>query len=225
MTLPNMVTLANLACGCMAVVYATGKGDGATVFALVAAAAVFDFGDGLVARLTGQYSEVGKQLDSLADMVSFGVAPSAALFAAWQAASTGGESALLPAATVFVVALCAALRLARFNVDDEQKEEFTGLPTPAAALGVTALLAGWPQGAPHWAVGVMAGAAATLMVCPLRMFSLKFKGFGWKGNEVRYTFLATAAVTVSALGVRGVAASVGLYVVLSAGLWCRNRKK
>jgi CDP-diacylglycerol--serine O-phosphatidyltransferase len=224
-TLPNLVTLCNLACGCAAVVFALSRGGRLdVVFWLVAAAAVFDFADGMVARLTRQYSEVGKQLDSLADVVSFGVAPSMALFAAWGRTSgslpdalSGALSGSLPDALgwgVFAVALFSALRLAKFNVDETQREEFTGLPTPACALAITALAAVWGEPS-RWVILVSVAVASWLLVSPIRMFSLKFKTPGWRGNQLRYTFLALSAVLIAVLGVGGVAASVGLYVAMS----------
>lgn len=227
-TLPNLVTLCNLACGCAAVQYAFHWNPNAA-FWFIAAAAVFDFLDGAVARLTGQYSEVGKQLDSLADVVSFGVAPSAVLFALFQADNYLWDNWIYEWSvpyTVFAVALFSALRLAKFNVDETQSEEFTGLPTPAAALAIAALArtVAWdtefqhiaPTGMPNELLIVLAAVASYLLVSPLRMFSLKFKSFGWRGNELRYMFLAASAVLVATLGVGGVAAAVGLYIAMSA---------
>ncbi|MDR2882265.1 MAG: CDP-diacylglycerol--serine O-phosphatidyltransferase [Alistipes sp.] len=212
LTLPNVVTLANLACGCVALVFAL-RGSFVEVFALVAAAAVFDFADGAVARLTGRYSEIGRQLDSLADVVSFGVAPSAALFAAWERAS----GAVVPGAAgwaVFAVAMFSALRLARFNVDDTRHTEFTGLPTPAAGLAIVSLTAVWGA-PPQWAVLAVAAAVSALLVCPLRMFSLKFSSFAWRENRLRYVLIAASAGLVLWLGTGGVATAVALYVVLN----------
>lgn len=226
-TLPNLVTLANLACGCAAVVFAFSWGwprSVATFFWLVAAAAVFDFADGMVARLTGQYSEIGKQLDSLADMVSFGVAPSVALFSMYLASTPLWKGA--PAGIyeilgygVFAVALFSALRLAKFNVDDDQKEEFTGLPTPAAALAIVSLHRTAFEGAGIFmrseVILVLAVVVSWLLVSPVRMFSLKFKGFGWRSNQLQYTFLALSAVLIAMLGIGGVAACIGLYIAMS----------
>lgn len=222
-TLPNMITLANLACGCAAIVFALKvPGNIAVAFWFIAGAAVLDFLDGLVARLTGQYSEIGVQLDSLADMVSFGVAPAAILFvmycdsfAIW---NPGPFLAAWPGWIVFAVALFSALRLAKFNIDESQTAEFVGLPTPANALMIASL--GWMAYNGTLEVGreiILAFAllVSGLLICPVRMFSLKFKGFGWKGNELRYIFLFCCVVLVSWLRVGGVAASIGLYIVVS----------
>jgi CDP-diacylglycerol--serine O-phosphatidyltransferase len=212
-TLPNMVTLCNLACGCVATVVALQGGRPELVFWWVAAAAVFDFADGAVARLTRQYSAVGRELDSLADVVSFGVAPSAALFALW-----GRSAGNLPSEVgfvVFAVALFSALRLAKFNVDPDQTEEFTGLPTPAAALALTSLVAVWGA-PPQWMILALVALVCWLLVSDVRMFSLKVKSLALRGNELRYTFLVCSAVLIAVLGIGGVAASVGLYVTVSA---------
>lgn len=226
-TLPNIVTLANLVCGCAAVQYAFHWNPNAA-FWLIAAAAAFDFLDGFVARLTGQHSEVGKQLDSLADVVSFGVAPSAVLFSLFQADNYLWDQWIyrwLVPYSVFSVALFSALRLAKFNVDETQKEEFSGLPTPAAALAIAAMgrmvwdaefLHIGALGLPNETLVVLAAAVSWLLVCPMRMFSLKFKSFWWRGNELQYTFLALSVVLIAMLGTGGVAAVVGLYIVVSA---------
>lgn len=222
-TLPNIITLANAACGCAACVSALSVGGRLNVaFWLIAAAALADFADGLVARLTGQYSEVGAQLDSLADMVSFGVAPSAILFAVYRDSTSLwlGPGALADSLgwLLFVVALFAALRLAKFNVDKTQTSEFSGLPTPAAALAVASLGWMWYEGqlTLHREIIVVSAAAVCyLLICPVRMFSLKFSRFDWRGNELRYCFLASSIALVATFGVGGVAMSVGLYVIIS----------
>jgi CDP-diacylglycerol--serine O-phosphatidyltransferase len=200
-TIPNIVSLLNLACGCVAAAAAM-HGHLFAAFWWVAAAAVFDFLDGLVARLTRQYSDIGRELDSLCDVVSFGVAPAAVL-----AAMGGGWWAI-------ALVLFSALRLAKFNVDTSQKDSFVGLPTPACALLVCSL--GAATVLPQWAVYALLGVLCVLLVCPLRMFSLKFAGFGWRGNELRYCFLMASAAAIAVLGVAGVAIAIGGYVAVSA---------
>ncbi len=222
-TLPNMITLANLACGCAAIVLALGTpGNLALAFWFMAGAAVFDFLDGFAARLTGQYSKMGVELDSLADMVSFGVAPAAVLFVIYRDSfaiwNPGPFLAAWPGWIVFAVALFSALRLARFNIDDRQTTEFIGLPTPAAALMIASL--GWATYNGSLEIGreiILAFSllVSYLMICPVRMFSLKFKGFGWHGNQLRYIFLLCSAAIVALLGIEGVAASIILYIVIS----------
>lgn len=214
-TVPNALTLCNLLCGCGAIVSVFSQ-SGAGFFWWIAAAALFDLLDGAVARLLGQHSEIGKQLDSLADMVSFGAAPAAMLFVMY-----GREpSPRLPEFlgwTMFAVALFSALRLAKFNVDDSQSEDFAGLPTPAAALAVASLSTWWQAWLlPRETYLGFAALVCVLLVCRMRMFSLKFKNFMWSGNELRFIFLIASAIIVATLRVQGVAAAIGLYVLLSA---------
>ncbi len=213
-TIPNLLTLANLACGSAAAVYALRYDDMTMAFWLVAAAAVFDFLDGFAARLTGQYSEVGKQLDSLCDMVSFGVVPAAVLFSIYN--SVGGPAPW--GWIVFVVALFSALRLAKFNVDDSQSDSFTGLPTPACALLVTS--AGWLFAggaftiAPEYVIAA-AIVLSCLLICPLRMFALKFHGFSFGGNEVRYCFLALSAIGLAVFHIAALPFIIAVYILVS----------
>ena len=210
-SIPNMLTLANLFCGCVAVTYAF-SGDLITAFLLIVLAAVFDFLDGMAARLLNAHSPIGADLDSLADMVSFGVAPSAVLFvmgAGWFG---------------FVVALFSALRLAKFNVDNRQTTEFIGLPVPADALFFTSLGYIVTDDASSyiatvistpWFLRGLAALFSLLMVSQIRMFSLKFKSLRLKGNAMRYCFLVVSAVLLALLGVKAVPLTIVLYILLS----------
>ncbi|MBQ5878536.1 MAG: CDP-alcohol phosphatidyltransferase family protein, partial [Alistipes sp.] len=137
-TIPNFITLANLVCGAMAAVAVLRDGNLTLAFYLVVAAAIFDFFDGMVARLLKQSGPLGVQLDSLADDISFGLVPALVLFALFGRYNQGALSEWV-GYTTFVVAAFAALRLAKFNIDDTQHTEFEGLPTPAATLLVTSL--------------------------------------------------------------------------------------
>lgn len=210
-SIPNLLTLSNLFCGCVAVTYAF-SGDFITAFWLVVLAAVFDFLDGMAARLLNAHSPIGADLDSLADMVSFGVAPSAVLF-------TMGVGWF-----GFAVALFSALRLAKFNVDDRQTTEFIGLPVPADALFFVSVGYIVSAGAGTylasvfstvWFLSALAALFSLLMVSEIRMFSLKFKNFGFKDNALRYCFLASSAVLVALLGVRAVPFVIVGYIVIS----------
>lgn len=231
-TLPNFITLGNLACGCAAVVFALQTGQRLNIaFWLILAAAVLDFLDGFTARLTGQYSKIGAQLDSLADMVSFGVAPSVVLFVMYRYSfaywNPGPFLADWPVWLMFAVALFSALRLAKFNIDDSQAHEFTGLPVPANALLIGAL--GWLFYAnrievPRELLLLLAAVSSYLLICPVRMFSLKFSGFGWNGNELRYVFLLCCAVLVAVYGIGGLPMAVFLYIIVSAiRSFCRRK--
>lgn len=219
-TVPNFVTLANLACGSAAAVYALAYGDLKTAFWFVAAAAVFDFLDGFVARITGQYSEVGKQLDSLCDMVSFGFAPAVILFSMY--GSVGGADPWGWA--VFSVALFSALRLAKFNVDDSQSDSFTGLPTPASAL--FAASAGWLTASGAFApdprfIILAALILSYLLISPIRMFALKFRDYSIRNNAVRYGFLALSAAGLAIWGIAAIPFIIAGYVIIS--LICARR--
>lgn len=219
-TLPNLLTLSNLLCGALGAVAALKYGDLTTAFFLMVAAAGFDFLDGFVARLLGQSSSIGLQLDSLADDVTFGFTPAAMLFVLY---GRTGEALWLgnaawPAFLVFFFTACAALRLAKFNIDDTQRTEFCGLPSPAAALFCASLglvAERYCVPIPHEGVLAAALGAGLLMVAPVRMFALKFHGFGWRGNELRYAFLLLSAVLIAVLRLYAIPAIVGCYVLIS----------
>jgi CDP-diacylglycerol--serine O-phosphatidyltransferase len=206
--IPNLITLLNLLFGCVAVVLAL---RGWTIFAgyCIFLAAVFDFLDGLSARLLKAYSEMGKQLDSLADMVSFGVAPGVMLHQEMSRMlspritmgldTVGWE---LLSFAPFVLTLFAALRLAKFNIDVRQREAFVGLPTPACALLVAAFLmyarthAALDPFINAWTIVGAVAALSALMVVNLPMPAMKFKGLSWVSNKWRYVFLLICAAIV-----------------------------
>ncbi len=227
--IPNFITLLNLASGILAIVFAAdGKLGLAAYFVFLAA--VFDFSDGFFARLLKAYSPLGLQLDSLADIVSFGVAPSFILFSLIKT-SHGlpdiyiGQTNLLPFAA-FLVPLFTALRLAKFNIDTRQSESFIGLPSPASGL----LLASLPLvkeqlyssqslfymiiSNAYFYVG-MAVVLSLLMVSEFPLFGLKFKSFRFKGNEIRFVFLALALLMLIGLKFVAIPFIILLYILLS----------
>ena len=227
-TIPNLLTLSNLLCGMIATVAILTDGDLHLAFWLLVLAAVFDFFDGFTARLLHQSSPIGLQLDSLADMVSFVVLPTVVAMKIYYLA--GGYGAW--SAVMLLITACGALRLARFNVSDDQKREFVGLPVPACALFVGAF--GWYMsgriGLPaaawmQWAVLAAGVVLALLMVSPVSMFSLKFEGFGFAGNEVRYTYLLVSLVIVLVAGMPGVGLAILLYILYSLVIWLVGRCK
>lgn len=232
-TLPNIVTLLNLACGSLAVIaMITLERPEAlrAAFLLMMAAAVFDFLDGFVARLTGQYSKLGVQLDSLADMVSFGLLPSLIALQIFYAVGGNGWWG----AVTLIVVLFSALRLGKFNIDETQKTEFEGLPTPANALLIGS--AGWTislwQNAaiPTWAPWAVLGCCvvlAWLLISPVRMFALKFDGFGFRKNAIRYTFLLAALAFVIIFGLTGIGLAMILYILTSVILYiaCPSKRR
>lgn len=230
-TIPNVLTLANLLCGSVAVVTTLVYGDLTTAFWLMIAAAVFDFFDGFAARLLKCPSPLGVQLDSLADMVSFGLLPASMLFAMYQGAESWGEWSdtvgNIGEYVVFIVAAFSALRLAKFNIDDTQHTEFCGLPTPANALfcGSLAWLSmGGEVALAREVILLIAVAMSFLLISPIRMFALKFQGFGWKGNELRYGFILVSAALIVLLHGASVPVIILLYIAASTVRWFACRK-
>lgn len=195
-TLPNFLTLLNLFCGCMAIVFAMHHGELRLAFGFVILAGVFDFFDGFIARLLKMSGELGVQLDSLSDIVSFGVAPSVFLYMMY-IGEGGLEWFPFGVYLVFLVAMFSALRLAKFNIDENQTEEFVGLPTPACAILITSAGYLYASGvltiSPLWIL-IATVVLSWLLVSPIRMFSLKFKNFGFKNNALRYIFLILSVV-------------------------------
>lgn len=232
-TIPNCVTLCNLLCGIASIISALVYNDLQLAFAFVVASALFDFCDGFVARLLKQYSEVGVQLDSLADMVSFGVAPAIAMSVlCGQMPSAFGLNDGWSEALCYVplvVALLSALRLAKFNIDTTQKEEFEGLPTPASAillLSVAALCERYELIIELEWLALISVLVATMLISPIRMFSLKFHewGLGSSDNKIRYAFLLTSCLMICLLRLYAIPLIIVLYIVISAVRWIFNKR-
>ncbi len=222
-TVPNMLTLCNLLCGAGAAVSALVWGDLQTAFLLVIASAVFDFFDGFSARLLNQYSAIGVQLDSLADMVSFGFAPAAVMMTLFQEAGSWCVwSEWMVKVGYFmplVMTAFSALRLAKFNIDDTQHTEFEGLPTPANALlclSLGMLVEMDLMTITREAIVVLSVVLSVLLICPVRMFSLKFAGFGWSSNKLRYIFLLLAIAVIAVDYRYAVTVIMALYILISA---------
>lgn len=220
--IPNTITCCNLLSGCVAAMYAF-EGMYLFAFVFIIAGAVFDFFDGLSARALKVSSPIGKELDSLADVITFGFAPAAMVFSWLRECADAHLDMLLafvmPFAAFLLVAF-SALRLAKFNVDERQTSSFIGLPTPANALFWGALVLGshdtivaQPYG---WiAVIVLIGLFSWLLVAEIPMFSLKFKNLTWKSNRIAYTFLLVSLVLLILLGLNGLSAVIGWYIILS----------
>jgi CDP-diacylglycerol--serine O-phosphatidyltransferase len=230
-TVPNMITLGNLLCGCGAIVSSLVYGDFTLALIFVVASAVCDFFDGFTARLLHQYSDIGVQLDSLADMVSFGVAPSAIMYAfATQVSTHFALPAVVAECLVyvpFIMAAFSALRLAKFNIDETQHETFEGLPTPANALFcasfVYAAISSGKAVEVEW-IALISVVMAALLVSPIRMFSFKLKSFGWQQNKSLYIFLVLSLVALLTLGVYSVPVIIVLYIVISTIGWLFCKK-
>lgn len=225
-TIPNMLTLCNMLSGAVAIIFILQYHAYETAFWLIIAAAIFDFCDGLAARLLKQVSPLGVQLDSLADDITFGLAPSLVLYDIYiHATSYYDLSVAVMEPLRFVVLIVAAfsvLRLAKFNIDDTQATEFSGLPTPANALLIMSLAVLVEQGRvvlyqEH--ILLIAIATALLLISPIRMFSLKFKGLGIKGNELRYGFLAVSLAMIIFMPAYSIVTIIVLYIVLSTLRW------
>ena len=215
--IPNTITCLNLISGCIATYWAF-QGDYTLALLFIVIGAVFDFFDGMVARLLHVSSPIGKELDSLADDITFGFAPSAIVFS-FLSPLTSHLSPLLPY-LAFVIAAFSALRLAKFNLDERQALGFIGLPTPANALFWGSLIVGLGNTLatlPYVPWLILAGTfiSCYLLVSEIPMFALKFKTWGWQGNQVKYLFLLSCIPLLLLLGISGLAAIIAWYIILS----------
>jgi CDP-diacylglycerol--serine O-phosphatidyltransferase len=217
--IPNLMTLCNLLSGCTGVVFAM-RGNFQAVLVTLMVSEFFDFFDGFAARALHAYSAIGKELDSLADLVSFGLCPAVCLFS-WYGIAQPDVPFLrwFP----FVLTAASALRLAKFNIDTRQATSFIGLPTPAATLLVCALFMTKTDSRVLWAglldspcfLLICTAVIAWLLVSPIPMFSLKLKSFRIKDNLWIYTFLLISAGLLVWAGIPGFAAVIVLYIALS----------
>ena len=222
--IPNTITCLNLISGCIATYWAF-QGDYRMALLFIIIGAVFDFFDGMVARLLHVSSPIGKELDSLADDITFGFAPSAIIFSYLNESCAAANSTLCTLHSIlpfvaFILAAFSALRLAKFNLDERQALGFIGLPTPANALFWGALIGGLQGYDIHfegieWCIIAGIFISSYLLISEIPMFALKFKTWGWKGNEIKYIFLLTC-IPMLFLGIFGLAAIIAWYVILSA---------
>jgi CDP-diacylglycerol--serine O-phosphatidyltransferase len=222
--IPNTITSLNLISGCIATYWAFQSNyELALLFIVIGA--VFDFFDGMSARLLHVSSEIGKELDSLADDITFGFAPSAIVFSYMKGLTSAVANSTLIDEYIpyfaFVMAAFSAIRLAKFNLDERQALGFIGLPTPANALFWGSLIVGcgdWLATLPFVSLLILGGICLScfLLVSEIPMFALKFKTWGWKGNEVKYIFLITCIPLLLVFKVTGIAIIIAWYVVLSA---------
>jgi len=221
--IPNSITCCNLISGSIATGFAFA-GNIKVALLLIIIGAVFDFFDGMFARLLNVSSPIGKELDSLADVITFGLAPSTIIFSQLHVMSY--PTFLEPLRdylpyVAFIMAAFSALRLAKFNLDERQALGFIGLPTPANALFWGSLLVGVGEKLETrpWALyfiltGVLI--SSWLLVSEISMFALKFKHWSFKGNEVKYLFLITCCPLVAIFGISAFAIIIAWYVILSA---------
>ena len=214
--IPNTITCCNLISGCIATWFAF-ESDFTMALLFIVIGAVFDFFDGMVARLLHVSSPIGKELDSLADDITFGFAPSAIVFS--YLCTFHIHLPIIPF-LAFIMAAFSALRLAKFNLDERQALGFIGLPTPANALFWGSLVLGLQEyniyfEGMEWAVLVGTFISSYLLIAEIPMFALKFKTWGWKGNEIKYIFILSCTPLLLLLKVSGFAAIIAWYVILS----------
>ena len=214
--IPNTITCCNLISGCISTYFAF-LSDYRMALLFIVIGAVFDFFDGMVARMLNVSSPIGKELDSLADDVTFGFAPSAIIFSFL--CSFHNHLLFIPF-LAFIMAAFSALRLAKFNLDTRQALGFIGLPTPANALFWGSLIVGindnnFTFDGMEW--GILAGTflSCYLLIAEIPMFALKFKHWGWKGNKIKYIFILSCVPILFLLGIAGFAVIIAWYVILS----------
>ncbi len=235
--IPNFITSLNVLCGSVAVVFIL-KGVLTTAVLLILLAALFDFLDGMSARMLKAYSPLGKELDSLADMVSFGLAPGLIMYKLLESSHFGEDvlpdlqsnlsiGELLIVGSAFLIPVFSALRLAKFNIDERQTSSFIGLPTPANALFISSLALIQEHGSSPvidtilLSTPVLMGLTflfSYLLVSEIPMFSLKFKNLSWRDNRVQYIFIFFSVLLVAALQLYGITAIVLLFIGISAFL-------
>jgi CDP-diacylglycerol--serine O-phosphatidyltransferase len=232
--IPNLITCLNLSSGLISILLVmNGNVEFASWFILLAM--LFDFFDGFAARLLNAYSEMGKELDSLADLVSFGVAPGLIIYSLLiTGINTGtsnfflnhtGITNVIIIAIPSFMAVCAALRLAKFNIDTEQSTSFKGLPTPANALVVISLIISTRYSSSEMLKHIVESPViivtislflSLLMVSRVNLLSLKFKSYGIRGNEPRYILIAISVIGLILAGLVVLPFIIPLYIIISS---------
>lgn len=230
---PNAITCSNLICGCVAICFAiVGEPQAALMWML--AGAVFDFFDGMSARLLHVSSPMGVELDSLADVITFGLAPSMIVFSELSVVNypsfLGACRSFLPC-VAFLMAAFSALRLAKFNIDKRQTTSFLGLATPANALFWASLIVYCPRWMESSAFSpviiiLLMLLSCYLLVSEIPMFALKFRTLAWKENSVKYIFLTLSLFILLFLGIlRGMWLVIICYVLISCVVNLLNRNQ
>lgn len=224
--IPNIITLINLFCGCCALVLVL-YGQFVQAFWFGLASGVADYLDGMVARFLKVKSPLGKELDSLADMVSFGVLPGAIFYMLLVKGFEGVDALpnhLVWAATpAFLIAAFSALRLANFNIDERQSEGFIGLNTPSCAVFTAGLMLAYhydSYGLRAFVINpvflyICIVVLSYLLIAEFPMFSFKFKKLTWKGNEIRIVFLLFAIASLIIFKVIAFSLIIFLYILFA----------
>ena len=223
--IPNAITCCNLLCGCLAIIQ-TFEGHLVMASYLVILAAIFDFFDGFAARLFKVSSNIGKDLDSLADMVTFGVVPGLLIHKLMSDIILNNPTGV-PIQLIYVpliIPIFSAIRLAKFNNDTRQSESFIGLPTPANAIFIVSLCLLSNQidytssilmFFHPYTLAALSVILSFALIAEIPLFSLKFKHFKWRENEIRFVFLALSLLLLGAFQFLGVMLIIILYVVMS----------
>lgn len=217
--IPNFITCLNLLAGCIGIVLCFQGYELRYAAYLIWLGAFFDFADGLVARLTKAYSEIGKQLDSLADLITFGLLPSVVMF---HLLSLASDHPYLPY-IAFSLAVFSALRLAKFNVDTRQSTSFIGLPTPANALFISSIplvLQSETFAVENWLLNPAVLIAITLLfsgllVAELKLIALKFTDTSWASNKMKYIFLILSVILIAFIKFEAIPLIIIFYLILS----------
>ena len=210
--IPNFITCLNLFSGCIAVLLAF-KGVYQGAFIAILVAAVFDFFDGFAARMLKAYSPMGKELDSLADMVSFGFAPGMIVFSLLTEVNINEYLPYL----AFIIPIFSALRLAKFNIDERQTSSFIGMPTPANAIFWAGMAFSFKPFLIEnvWVLIVLTITFSYLLVAEIPMFALKVKNLAWKDNQIQYIFLLVTVVLLAVFQLNAFAVIIAWYILLS----------
>jgi CDP-diacylglycerol---serine O-phosphatidyltransferase len=222
--IPNTLTSLNLTTGCVGIIMLlAGEPVYAAWFVWISCA--FDFFDGFVARLLKVSSPIGKELDSLADMVSFGVLPAVYMY---QLFTQNTTDKVLPFFAISI-AVFSALRLAKFNLDTRQTTSFIGVPTPANALFITALPF-LPETILAYLFNPVALITLTIitslwLIMEVELFALKFTNFRWKDNQIRFTFLALAGLLIVFFNAAALVFIILMYVLLSLFTYNKTKKQ
>ena len=233
--IPNTLTCCNLLSGCVAITMATQyRYTEALIFIIIGS--IFDFFDGMMARLLNAHSPLGKDLDSLADDITFGAAPGFLVYFLLKEfnypAYFGNVAGLVPY-VAFLISAFSALRLAKFNIDTRQTCSFIGMPTPANALFWGSFIVGQhdklvTKNFKFFGFVSLIGLimiTSWLLICEIPMFSLKFKNLSWGENKLRFFFLAASSVLVVLMGLRSFATIISMYVLLAIIVPLLQRKK
>jgi CDP-diacylglycerol--serine O-phosphatidyltransferase len=218
--IPNAITSLNLVCGCLAIISAL-NGNLTHAAMLIGAAAILDFFDGFAARLLKVSGELGKQLDSLADVVSFGVAPGFIFYGI--SGQCFGDGFCINQYLFLLIPVFSALRLAKFNIDTRQSDSFIGVPTPANSIFIGSLpfilqydtYGLTPIITSNYFVIIFPIISAYLLVAELPLLALKFKNFSWADNKWRFILIICCILSIAIFKFAGIALSIIIYVLIS----------